>query len=320
MSTFLELVNTAVEEAKISLDPLTSVDFANPPRTTMYNKIKRWVNVAYKELFMARPEWYFRKERTSISVWPRLHLAGLTTIPSVGDVITADSSGVIFTVVAVHSFEEVDEDLTNEATLSVEFDDSSDPSTLIMREQLTCNPLLAGPDYAAGYLKGYGRYDFRSDVTNLQSIDPSSVRVFNAPDDAEPVLDPNGAYIEYIPYDKWNMDYEFNPWAGNYPIYITETPLGTYDLFPKPSREFILAFDYSRSIPELTAYNDVPEGIPSEYQDYLMWRAVEEFADFDNNRTLYSRAHKHVENYRNWLDRDQKQEPKFAESKFNRGW
>lgn len=316
MATFLELVNDALDESKITLDPLTAGNFASPPRTTMYNRFKRWMNVAYKELFMHLNEWYFRKERTSIAVWPRLHLSGLTTIPSAGDVLTGDSSGVIFTIRDIHTFEDVEQDATTERTFSVEFDDDSDPATLILRETFTCNPTV-GSDYAAGYLKAYGRYDFRSDVSNLDNIDPNSVRVFNDPDDTEPTLDNQGSYVTYIPYEKWNLDYELKPFAGDYPLYITESPQGTYDLFPKPSRKFYLAFDYNRSIPELDTYDDVPEGIPAEYHDYLLWKTVEEYADFDNNKILYARARKHTNKYEVWLHRDQKPEVKFARSKFD---
>lgn len=310
--TFLELVNEAIDESKVSLDALTSSNFASPPRTVMYARFKRWVNNAYKELFLARNEWYFRKERATLTVWPRLHLAGLSAIPAVGNVLVGDSSGVTFTIKEVHTFEDVEVATDEERTFSVDFDDDSDPSNLILRETFTNSTTSV----AAGYLKGWGRYDFRSDVTQLDTIDPDSVRVFNYPGD-ESSLSTAGYPVSYIPWDKWDMGYELSPWGGDYPLYITETPQGTYDFYPKPPDRLVLAFDFSRKIPQMSAYNDIPSGLPEEYHDYLIWKAVEEYADFDNNPRLYSRAQKKTRDYWNWMDRDQKQEPRFADSKFS---
>lgn len=250
-----------------------------------------------------------------MSVWPRLQVAGLTTIPAVGDVLTGDSSGVIFTVKAIHDIEDVEQDSETDRAISVEFADDSDPANLILRETFTGDN---GSTYAAGYFKGLGRYDFKSDITNLQEIDPYTVRIYDTPSNAasDPIIPRAGAEVVYIPWDKWQNEYEIHPWAGDYPIVISETPQGSYELYPKPSRESILTFDFTRKVTEMENYDDIPEGIPEEYHDYLMWRAVEEFADFDSNPKLFSRARKHTENYRNWLDRDQKQEVGYAESRF----
>src|SRR6476620_6324257 len=126
----MELVNNAVIESKVTLDVLTSANFATPPRTVMYNNFKRWVNMAYRELMMKRKEWYFRNERATVSVMPRLHLAGLNYIPSVNDVLEGVSSGVRFTVKAVHAHEDVEQDSTVEYTVSVSFADGSTPENL----------------------------------------------------------------------------------------------------------------------------------------------------------------------------------------------
>lgn len=314
--TFLELVNEAIDESKVTLDPLTSANFNDPPRTAMYNRFKRWINNAYTELFLARNEWYFRKERTTLVIWPRLHLAGLVTIPSVGDELTAASSGVMFTVKAVHDFEDIEGDTETERTISVEFSSDSNPANLLVREE------FEGTDgtttYAAGYFKGFGRYDFRSDVDNLQAIHPDSVRIYDTPTNyvAGATLPPQGDTVTYVPWEEWRLEYDFYPCTGSYPNVISETPLGSYALYPFPLNSYVLGFDFTRKAPQMSAYDDTPEALPEEYHDYLIWKAVEEFADFDSNPRLFSRAIKHTRQYWNWMDRDQKQEVRFAESKF----
>jgi hypothetical protein len=314
--SFLELVNDAIDESKVQLDPLDSSTFANPPRTVMYNRFKKWVNMAYRELLLARNEWYFRKERATLSVWPRLQMAGLTTIPAVGDTFTGDSSGVVFTVKAIHNIEDVEGDSVTERCLSVEFSDESDPNNLIVLETFTGSDGVDG--YSAGYYKGLGRYDFKADITNLQEIDPQTIRIYDTPDDAvsDPVIPKEGSQLAYTAWDKWLNDYTLYPWIGDYPIKIAETSLGTYAMYPMPARESVLTFDFTKKVTDMVYYDDIPESIPEEYHEYLSWRAVEEYADFDSNPKLFSRAQKHTRNYWNWLDRDQKQEVRFEDSRF----
>ena len=81
----------------------------------------------------------------------------------------------------------------------------------------------------------------------------------------------------------------------------------------------LLSFDFTRSVNELVNFDDVPEGIPDRFQDYLMWRAVQELGDFDNQTKLYLRASKHVEEYLFWMHRDEMPQPKFGISKFYAG-
>src|SRR5688572_9729936 len=94
MKTFLELVNGAISEAKATLDPLTSANFADPPRTMLYNKFKEWVNRAYKELLLDRNEWFFQKERTVTSIGPRIHVVAknVSYVPLVGDTLRGQTS------------------------------------------------------------------------------------------------------------------------------------------------------------------------------------------------------------------------------------
>ena len=73
--TYLYLVNTTLAEAKITLDPLTEANFADPPRTAMYNNVKRWVNEDLLALLTTRNEWFTRKERAVVEIYPRLQLA-----------------------------------------------------------------------------------------------------------------------------------------------------------------------------------------------------------------------------------------------------
>ena len=303
MTTFLDLVNGVVEETRVTLDPLTSSTFANPGLTVMYNKFKRWVNMAYKELLIDRPEWYFRQERAVVSIWPRVHLAGLSFTPVVGDHIKGESSATELLIKEVFTFEDVEGDATPERTFSVEVV-TGDLRSLIGREHFDIISGPSGTHTDIGYFKGIGTYDFRSLVPNLQSVDANNMIVTEAVAEEMAYVTGKSELIN-LPWTEWTDLDRPSPWDGTMPQYITEMTNGTYQMYPQPTREMYLYFEYSRSIPVLTNYNDVPEGIPDEYVDYLMWRAVQEYADWESNQKIYLRASKHVEKYLYWLHRDQ---------------
>lgn len=314
MKTYMEFVNEAIDEAKVTLDPLTSGNFANPPRTTMYNKFKRWVNRAYKELMIARNEWQFRTERASVSVWPRLHLAGLSDIPVVGEVWQGVSSGVQFTIMEVFSFEDVEDDPSLEYTVSVLPLNDQRMSNIIFREDV----ISFGIPDKTGYIKGRGYYDFKTLVPRLQDIDVSEVQLSNTPEN----IDEGGGFtnnvknLKFVAWDKYAQEFLYAPLYEGTPDIITETTQGTYDFYPMPDREYIISFDFTRKYDQLVNYNDIPTDVPEEYEDYLLWGAVLEYADFDNNTKVYARANKKMDMYRYMLERDHLEKPRFADSKF----
>lgn len=293
--TYLQIVNEAVDEAKVSVDALTSVNFASPPRTQLYDRFKRWVNLAYQELLQDRKDWHFRTERANVNIWPRLHLSGLSYVPAIGDVLEGASSGVRFTVKAVHAHEDVEVDTTVEHTVSVDFAVPSERANLILRENI--NRVSPSPSSAVGYLKAWGRYDFRSLVTQLEKVNIDTVMFHD--------LDGFSRKVIPLTTSQWPVDYSMYPWNGDYPLYMAESSQGSYDLYPMPMGECRLSFDFTRSIPTMVNYNDVPLGLPEEYHEYLVWKAVEEFADFDGNGKLYTRARKRTEKYRNYMERDE---------------
>lgn len=314
--TYLELVNMAVIESKVSLDKLTAANFSDPPRTIMYSRFKDWVNNVYEELFEERKEWYFRKERAIFPIYPRLHLGGVSSTLAVGDILEGQSSGISFEVVDTHTHEDAHLTPATELTVSVVYRNYASPSQLVIREQF--NRINNTPEANVGYLIGLGYYDFTDDVAGLQSIDMDSVSTQEIPSDSE------GTRLYQAPRSMpvrgigWPNPYEVAPVNGQYPQYIAETPYGSYALYPQPSEGRLISFDYSKEFTPLETWDDIPVDLPKEFHKYLAWRAVEEFADFDSNQSLYRRAHKHVLHYRQTLDRDEIPDLRFAPSKFSR--
>lgn len=308
--TYLEIVNKALVECKVSLDPLTAANFEDPPRTGLYNHFKRWANDVYKELMLERPQWFFRSERTTVQLKPRLHLSGLTYLPSVGDVLQGQESGVKFTVLAVYTFEDNEADPTIQRTVDVRYEDSTVPSDLEINEVLD----LLSPSLTTGvgYVAHAGRYNF-SEITGFDELVMDSVKGFFDNNSM------NAAPLTPVDWINWVNRYSYYPFGGSSarPEYITRAPDGNYEMYPQPIDAFYLEFDFVRTYPDMTDYTDTPVGVPDKYQDILVWKTVAEYADFDNNTRMFARAAKKLNMYDYYLARDELPELSFAHSKFN---
>ncbi len=296
--TYLDIVNTAIAEAKLTLDPLTSSDFDDPPRTRLYNDIKRWVNVAYKDMLTRRKEQFSRVERTLISVWPRVQVAGLTYIPSVGDVLEGTTSGVRFEVKERKIAEDVENSADVEYTLGVEFDTSYAPGQYLqIGEQLDRISPTTGT--AVGYIKGPGYIKMEEEVAGLSSILEDSVVLY---------VDGNyvgGVTLPVTPWSTTTPETSAVAWSAAYPTELYKTRQGTYRLSPYFNNVMKIGFSYVKAIPTLVEYDDVPVELPDDFHDMLVWRTVIEIADFNNDTRLYARANKRLESYLQWQDSDQ---------------
>lgn len=318
--SYRDILNECIAESKVSLDPLEAADWANPPRTIMYNNFKRWINRAYKELMMRRPEWQFRSERAVVTIWPRLHLSGLTYVPSPGDILEGQSSGTRFTVIAVHNFEDVEQSADVERTVDVEYADDSDGNNVILNEVIDrIDPV---PEAGVALVKGRGRYNFEGLMPSLEQLNVNSVAVQPAVayTDNPAASNLQDTYpVDFIPWDSY--DNYFNQFSANLsrPAYIGQAMDGNYDFYPRPDGPYDVSFTYTQKVTELVNPEDIPGQIPERYEDYLLWAAIADYADYDERPKVFARAKKHVDQYLYWLERDTLPEVKVNLYRFDLG-
>lgn len=302
--TYLQLVNTVLAEAKITLDPLTQANFLNPPRTAMYDNVKRWVNEALRELLTTRNEWFTRKERAVVEIYPRIQLAEALVPPMVGYIYRGRTSGVEFVVREIHNDEVQEGSGYLEATLSVEFlDDEQGLTDLAVAEIL--DVVSPAPTLDAGRFKAIGYYNLAALAGNAELIDDRSI-VFQPT--LEEYEEGNVWYEDPVALIAWK---DFGPVRAGWrvgtdkgPYYVSRTPLGTYSFWPFLDGKKMLSFDYTRNITDMVNYDDTPVGIPEKYQMWIVWRAVQEYGDFQQNGQIWSRGSKNAEKFMFLMDRD----------------
>ena len=309
--TYMELVNEAIAEAKVTLDPLTSATFANPPRTTMYYHFKRWVNRAYKSILQKRNEWYFRQERAVTTIYPRLHLtitpdpAAVSPNPAVGHIMKGQKSGVTFKILAIHSTEDVEGDSTIEQTMSVEYTGGTSPNDLILNETLDRVSPFSFSNL--GIVRGRGKYSFSELVPYVDEIDETSFMIqpaISATTSPSPTSLHPAPVLTYYPWEIWKSHYEIFSAPAGTPTYLTRTTDGLWDFYPRPDAPFDVSFAYAQDYISIAAYNDTPKLLHPKYDDLIMWMALAEYADFDERPKVYARAKKRIAEFEFLMNRD----------------
>lgn len=316
--TFLQLVNDAMAECKVTLQPLDSTTFANPSGTILYGLFKTWTNRAYRDILISRDEWNYRVERASVLLYPRLQLrmSGANVV-NIDDVLIGDSSGVSFKVVDIHMSENVELDPTTEYTVSVDYvNGEATASNLIFNEEFSrTSPTV---DSAIGAIKGRGVYDFAELVPYIYEVDIGSFYMQNYPLTSE-----NPRRLVEITYDKspvWGVSaFESFSSAMGTTEYVFRTPDGKYDFYPRIDNPRQVSFSYSQEIQLMSSYNDVPVLIDEKYDDLIMWKTIAYYADWDERAKLYSRANKEIKRWNFLMDKNELPTITFNTHRFDYG-
>lgn len=317
---FLSLVNTCIEESKQALDKLAPTTFDNPGRTVLYDRLKGWVSRSYQELVEERREWFFTNERGVVTIQPRLHLVVKDPlyVPAVGDTMVGELSGVRFALTEVLPDHE---GYSNEEyTVGVAYDSVVDKNSLRQWEELTAQSGLDSFP-AAARVEGRGTYDMSYYLPRLNNINLNSVTIQTS------VLDPDYSGdtsiavppLRYMPWHQWERQFDnFYANLGS-PRYVTKTNSGNLQFYPYPDGLYDVSFEYDQRANQLVEWDDVPSVIPEKHHMILVWAALKELADFNNDRALYSRANKKYMERLGWLMRDNLPEMKMDTIKFYRG-
>lgn len=319
MATYLELVNTALRESGADLDSLSSFSGMNSLQT----KMKNWVSQAWKEICMERDEWTYMTGQAVVDIYPRIYVEDWNRaggVPAAGATFEGEETDWGFTLVAVDSVEGTITDANGlSAFLSIsDFETDTFPMLNEQFEELTPTA-----DTGAFTYKGGGRYRFQN-YTDTVMISTVS-RTFTA---IEPQI--HTFYIQDVENEEFQVQpiayMPFNLFTTSYPEYpnsnlgkpmvITNTPDGNYDFWPRPDNHYVVKYNYTKAVNELSLTTDVPLNLPTEYHDIIVWKALMFYAHFDNNPTLMKHALQRYAFYRNRMERRLMPQVTFGRSHF----
>lgn len=315
MSTYLELVNSAILESGADLEEIESADFASPD-DPMQTKFKRWVKQAWRELQMEINDWQFMSKQAQILIYPQFLIVegDRATAPGAASEFETTETEATFTLlatptllsgtwaagtaVAIVQYEELDGDVK-----WGEYVDETSPT----------------PADDIFRLKWWGRYNLATEVSDLLEPDLSTFFIQSTGGSS---LQDNSANVDqqpltFLPWSQFLAGYENDQNSRGRPLYFTKTPEGWYDFWPRPDEGYLLTFTYSAEPQELSAAADTPTGLDSQYQDILVWRTVMYWADYQSRPDAFARAERRYEGYKNRLEKNKKPTFSFSPNQFN---
>jgi hypothetical protein len=277
---YLELVNTAMDEAGIDLDQLTELDFANPSEK-MQRKFKRWVSDAWRGVQMSREGWSFLNGRAFGVIKPRLYIeqGNLTAAPVIGEMYEGAGNGSLFTVAKVVTLS--GSWATGDATAFIDLNNFSGD----VEFGETFNRVSGTPVLSAFSYKGRGRYDLKEIAADFDDLDYQSVYLSNNITDGSD-------YTQKLRFVEWNLWKNFQEGTANdqsRPVLYTQTGDNLFDFFPALDKEYNLYFNYSRKPQNLQLASDVPV-LDEEFHDVIYWSAVEAYGRYDEKPSVVRQA------------------------------
>lgn len=321
MSTYLELVNLAIQEAGKDQDDLTSVNFASPPNPRMYNRFKKWVNESYKEIQMARNEWEFKTGRATVLCGPAIYVeeGNRATAPTVGSIYIGSDTGYRLTVQQVLLHSGGWNSGTAKATIYFSLPDDPGAADFKLNEVFT-EDTLSTPGVMRAV--GWGRYDFRTDGQVPDLLEPL-IQSFFAQSTGGSNIQSNdsSAGLGRLSHVPWNVYQDrFELIAGNrgMPMLVATAPDGTLEFWPRPDKQYVIHFTYTKDDSTMALWNDTPSALPARYHEMVAWMAVHKSGMYDRDRTITSRADTRIKYFRNAMERNLMPMVSMGESRFNR--
>lgn len=302
MTTYLSLVNSAMVEAGVDLDSLTSGNFATTT-DPMATRFKTWVNQALREIELERNEWEFKTKQAQYAIYPRLLIIDGDVEPAADDTFQAVDSDATFTAVGYDLLSGTwagDDAIAHLDILSL----SGPVSFNELVDKLT--PSTASSVFR---IKWFGRYDLESDISDLLEPDMDTFFIQGASGLTDTTLNTGDTDLEKLEYVPWanfvSAGWESSQSWGR-PRVITQTPDGQYDFYPRPEQAYIITFSYSAEPQSLSLYSDTVTDLPAQYHDMIFWRAVMYYADYDSKPSMFARAERRYQFFKNRAEKNLK--------------
>lgn len=313
MATFLSLTNDAIRESGSDIDTLSTVILTG---NTQQARFCNWVSQAWHDIQTETTGWEFLKSRGVYTIVPRFHFfdgtTAFETTTSMEDIVLTDAQASNPETLTINYFSPASGSAISTPTagwIELKVDPDSPIDFKIPVGSKWTTPSGGTGRTFAGYFHHWGRYDlydnvgydlvspgFSTDLSDIASIDWTTLKmqddafIGEAWSNGREYMDSKAIDIEFMPYSFYSRcGYEKNAQPGT-PKYVTETPDGLLQMYPPPNKNYVITFDYVRTPQTLTDDADTPTGLPARHQQVIVWKAVMEYALFDEQPALKAKA------------------------------
>lgn len=291
---YLQMVNKAATLSGVEIDELTSSNFASTT-DNLSKRFKTFVADAWRDLQIERDEWEFKSATGSTTIYPRVLIENgdRSTAPPANSEFEGDTTTANFTVLSSTLLDGTW--LGGNAVAWLDLDDLTISSLLFgeVYDEVDPDPLNVN----VFTIKGFGTFDVLGDLSDGWEVNKSSFSI-------QSPTTPNSKRLKWISWAEYQQVDNANNGIFGEPTAITEAPGGTFQLYPHPNQSYRLAFEYTKAPHELSSYDDTPEGLPLNYHDAIVYRAMMYYADFDSKPHVFARAERRYNLLKNRLEKN----------------
>ena len=309
MATYLDLVNKVVLESGKEQDQLTAVNWDSlDAGRRIYPRIKRLVKESWRAIQMSRNEWEFNTAELNATVYPRVRYSmgdSVSGLPVVGSEWVGRVSNTRFTLreITLQGGDWVE----GTAYGQMEFDVVQ--GSFIELAEVFDSTVPGGGTFV--YLEK-GSYDFM-DETDGRIREPHWTTFVAGRGTAYPNA------VAYIPWDNFTYkSYTFTGTNQSVPAYVSQDFEGRLVFYPQPIVPFQISFVHDVAPQELTAFDDVPAGLPPEYHEWIAWHALMLLGRYDKDPDLFAYGQDMATTYRKRAERSLLPIPSYSASPYNR--
>ena len=283
--TFLELCQELCDKANIPKDQLTSVTGT----TGELSNVVTWAKDAWIDI-----------QTMQDGKWKYLHTEFLATTRAKKNLDAAaavdNSDGTVTIPITAHGFSAND-------LVFIHGTDNYDGTyavTVPDANNITITVTYVAETFSATDIAFVRDYDFRG-ASSIKSFDLDSLYYYLKTDGS--FEDKSLSYVEYKEFQRKNRDYS----VSNAPSSITITPSDRLRVYPAPDAAYAITGDAFKVPQVLTNDTDVPL-MPSEYHMAIVWKALVDYAGFEESSPVITFASAKWEDFYNKLLWQQKYE------------
>ncbi len=155
---------------------------------------------------------------------------------------------------------------------------------------------------AKNYVHSWKSYSWDEEVDDddfveeLAELDQQSFHLITSQNPA-PGLE---VKLGFMPWEQFRVVYDNASIPPSQPRIVTKDNTGRWRFYPPPNIPYTIRFDYVRNPQVLGNPTDIPKGLPADYSDIIMWRALMYYGEYDEQPSVLQRA---TRNYKDMLQR-----------------